>query len=169
MIEAELKAESKVTLRPAAPDDAPIMLEMVTALAEYQDQGASMTATVEDFRRNGFGPDRQFECILAEQDGAPVGLAIFFPTYATWDANRGLYIQDLFVAESVRGRGVGISLVQEVAQIAKQRGCGHLQLNVVHANPARNFYDRFGFVHVDDLLTYRLSGERFERLARGKV
>ena len=169
MTEAELKVEEKVTLRPAERDDAPVMLEMVMSLAEYQDEGIAVTATVEDFQRNGFGPDRQFECILAEQDGMPVGLAIFFPTYSTWDGNRGLYIQDLFVAESVRGRGVGISLVREIAEIAKKQGCGHLQLNVVHANPARNFYDRFGFVHVDDLLTYRLSGERFEQLARGEV
>ncbi len=130
MTEAELKLETDAILRPATRDDAPAIAEMVQALAEYQDQGAYMTATIEDFQRNGFGPDRQFVCILAESEGSPVGLAIYFPTYSTWDGKRGLYIQDLFVAESVRGHGVGIRLVREVAQIAKQRDCSHLQLNV---------------------------------------
>jgi len=168
MTEDDFIDDAQLTLRPAEADDASLMAEMVRQLAKYQDQDSEVTARPEDFRRNGFGSDRQFEGIIAEHDGEPVGLAIYFPTYSTWDASRGLFIHDLFVAQSVRGQGVGIRLVREIARIAKERGCTHLQLNVVHANPARNFYDRFGFTHRDDLLTYRLSGKRFERLALGE-
>ena len=171
MSEAQFAPEIDIdiTLRPATPDDADVMARLVSELAAYQDQAARVTAKPADFRKNGFGPDRQFDCIIAERDGAPVGLAIFYPFYSTWDAGRGLFIHDLIVDESVRGTGVGIKLVSEVARSAKERGCNHLQLNVVHANPARNFYDRFGFTHRDDLLSYRLIGKRFDRLADGDI
>ena len=164
MSESQLQIETEVKLRKATADDVPVIRRLVKALAEYQRQGAQVSASEETLKRDGFGPDPQFECILAEIDGDAVGLAIFHPTYSTWDSSKGLFINDLFVSEVVRGQGVGMKLVQEVAAIVKSRNCQHLELNVVHANPARNFYDRFGFVHVDDLLTYRLPGERLDGL-----
>lgn len=164
MIDTELQLEAEISLRKATPDDIPVMLELIQALAAYQRQDERVTITTQDLRRDGFGPNPQFECILAETNEKAVGLAIFHPTYSTWDGMRGIYVDDLFVSEVVRGQGVGHKLMKEVARIGQERGCGYLALNVVHANPARNSYDRFGFVHVDDLLTYRLKGERFTAL-----
>lgn len=164
MSEIQLQAETDVKLRKATADDVPVIRRLVKALAEYQRQGAQFSASEEILKRDGFGADPQFQCILAEIEGDAVGLAIFHPTYSTWDSSRGIFINDLFVSETVRGQGVGMKLVKEVAAIARERGCEHLELNVVHANPARNFYDRFGFVHVDDLLTYRLPRERLDEL-----
>ncbi len=167
MSESQLQVETEVKLRRATADDVPVIRQLVKALAEYQRQGAQVSATEDSLKRDGFGANPQFECLLAEIKGDAVGLAIFHPTYSTWDSSRGLFINDLFVSEVVRGQGVGMKLVKEVATIAKQSGCQHLELNVVHANPARNFYDRFGFVHVDDLLTYRLPRERLDELLGG--
>ncbi len=158
MSDTQLEAEITETLRLATPDDVPVILQLIKSLAEYQRQGNHVSVTAEDLKRDGFGPHPQFQCILAEVNDKAVGLAIFHRTYSTWEGARGFYIDDLFVDESVRGIGMGHKLIREVARMAKEQDCTYLALNVVHANPARNFYDRFGFTHVDDLLTYRLMG-----------
>jgi diamine N-acetyltransferase len=140
------------------------MLRMITALAEYQGVGDRVTVTAAELRRAGFGETQQFEAIIAEDHGKPVGLAVFQTHYAVWDGTSSLQITDLFVDEPVRGTGVGFRLVQEVARTARDRGCAGLQLNMVHANPSRTSLDRIGFVHQDDLLHYRLDAPSFRRL-----
>ena len=90
---------------------------------------------------------------------------MFHETYSTWSGTRGLFISDMFVEEDQRGAGVGYALVRQVAREAAARGLTRLELNVIHANPARNFYDRMGFAHYDNLLNYRLSDAGFARLA----
>jgi len=146
-----------VTIREAVAEDAPIMIQFLRELAEYQDTLEYFHAEEANLARDGFGPERQFETLIADFEGQPVGLATFLRTYSTWEGCAGFFIQDLFVAESVRGKMVGYRLVKEIARIARERGIDHLQLNVVHANPARDFYNKVGFEHMDDLLTYRLS------------
>jgi len=153
-----------VTIREATPKDAEIMVTFLRELAEYQETTDYFHATKEDLLRDGFGPAREFETLIAESEGRPVGLATFSRTYSTWEGHAGLYIQDLFVAEEARGKQVGFHLVREIARIAEDRDITHLQLNVVHANPARNFYARAGFQHMDDLLTYRLPHDKMKAL-----
>ena len=156
MSDIAVQPDTDIILRPATSEDVPVILALIKALAEYQRQERQVTVTEEDLRRDGFGTSPKFECVIAELDDKPVGLAVFHPTYSTWEGASGLYIDDLFVDEAVRGKGVGQKLISNIAHTARQRNYSYLALNVVHANPARNFYDRFGFKHVDDLLTYRL-------------
>ena len=151
-----LHSAISVNVREARPEDSEAMVRMVRALAEYQGVKQRVVARAEDFRRDGFGPQRKFEALIAERNGQPVGLALFQSFYASWDGAEALQITDLFVDEAVRGTGVGFNLVREVGRIAKERGCTSLQLNVVHANPSRASFDRIGFVHQDDLLHYHL-------------
>lgn len=153
-----------VTIREAVPEDAATMVRFLRELAEYQATTEYFHATEEAMVRDGFGEGREFESLIAESEGKPVGLATFNRTYSTWAGSVGLIIQDLFVAEEARGKQVGFHLVREVARIAEERGATHLQLNVVHANPARNFYARVGFNHMDDLLTYRLDHDKMTAL-----
>jgi GNAT superfamily N-acetyltransferase len=145
-----------ITVRNATQEDAATIVRMIRALAVHQGVGDRVHASVEALRRDGFGPQPRFEAIIAERDGAPVGLAMFQSQYAVWEGAPVLQITDLYVDEAVRGTGVGFRLVFEVATIASGRGCTSLQLNMVHANPSRNSLDRIGFVHQDDLLHYRL-------------
>lgn len=145
-----------VAVREARPEDAEAMMKMITALALFQGVPERVHATAADYRRDGFGPNRKFEALIADREGAPVGLAVFQNSYSNWDGASSLQITDLFVDEAVRGTGVGYALVKAVGRIAKERGCTALQLNVVHANPSRASFDRLGFVHQDDLLHYRL-------------
>jgi GNAT superfamily N-acetyltransferase len=155
---------TNVTLRKARADDCEAMLAMIEALAEYQGVGDRVTVSAAELRRAGFGATPQFEAIIAEERGRPVGLALYQTHYAIWEGTSSLQITDLFVAESVRGTGVGFRLVQEVAKTARDRGCTALQLNMVHANPSRTSLDRIGFVHQDDLLHYRLDAKSFRKL-----
>ena len=159
-----LHSVSSVNIREARPDDAEAMVRMVQALAEYQGVKQRVTAKVEDFRRDGFGPQRKFETLIAERTGQPVGLALFQIFYASWEGAAALQITDLFVDESARGTGVGFNLVRAAGRVATDRGCTSLQLNVVHANPSRASFDRIGFVHQDDLLHYRLDAPGLGKL-----
>ena len=155
---------SPITVRPAKAEDCDTVLRMIRALAAYQGVGERVTAKVDALSRDGFGPERKFEALIAEAGGQAVGLAIFQTHYASWEASTSLQITDLFVDERVRGTGVGYSLVREVAHIARDRGCAGLQLNMVHANPSRTSLDRMGFMHQDDLLHYRLDAPGLKKL-----
>lgn len=153
-----------VTLRKARVEDCDVMLRMIEALAEYQGVGDRVHVTAAELRRAGFGPVPQFEAIIADDHGKPVGLAMFQTHYTIWDGSSSLQITDLFVDEGARGTGVGFRLVQEVARTARERDCNSLQLNMVHANSSRISLDRIGFVHQDDLLHYRLDAAAFRKL-----
>lgn len=159
---------SNVTLRKARAEDCDAMLAMIEALAEYQGVGDRVQVSAEELRRAGFGPAPQFEAIIAEERGRPVGLALFQTHYAIWEGASSLQITDLYVDEAVRGTGVGFRLVQEVARSAHDRGHTGLQLNMVHANPSRTSLDRIGFVHQDDLLHYRLDTASLRKLVEAK-
>mgnify|MGYP000998789944 CR=1 FL=1 len=108
-----LQLSASVSVREAKPDDAEAMLRMVQALAEYQGIRPRVSASVEDFRRDGFGPERKFEALIAERHGQPVGLALFQLFYTTWEGRRALHITDLFVAEAVRGEPPPVLNVRE--------------------------------------------------------
>jgi len=157
-------ASPPISIRPAQADDCDAIVRMIRALAAYQGVAERVTAKVDNLRRDGFGPERKFEALIAESGGRPVGLAIFQGHYSSWDGATSLQITDLFVDEIVRGTGVGFSLVREVGRIARDRGCAGLQLNMVHANPSRVSLDRMGFAHQDDLLHYRLDAHGLKTL-----
>lgn len=159
---------TNVKLRKARAEDCDAMLAMIEALAEYQGVGDRVHVSAEELRRAGFGATPQFEAIIAEEHGRPVGLAMFQTHYTIWDGTSSLQITDLYVDEAVRGTGVGFRLVQEVAKTARDRGCAGLQLNMVHANPSRTSLDRIGFVHQDDLLHYRLDTASLRKLVEAK-
>ena len=100
----------------------------------------------------------------------PVGFALFFENYSTFLAQRGIYLEDLFVIPEARGRGVGRVLLQRLAALALERGCGRLEWAVLDWNaPAIGFYKRMGAVAMDDWTVNRLTGPALERMARGRM
>lgn len=153
-------------IRPAVPDDAATILRLVHELAAFEHEPpSSVKLTESDILRDGFGPQPQFEVLLAEHDGAAVGLALFFTTWSTWEGRPGLYIQDLYVGEQVRGLGLGRRLLAEVAAIAEARGYTRIDLSVLDWNPARRFYERLGFAEMAVWRPYRLDGAAITELA----
>jgi GNAT superfamily N-acetyltransferase len=154
-----------VVIRAATAADAATIVRLLRALAEYErllDLAKMDEAAV---LRDGFGERRYFECLLAEVAGAAVGVAVFYHTYSTFEGRPELYVEDIFVDAAARGQGIGLALMARLAAVALDRNCFCLDLAVLHWNPAREFYRRLGFRHVEDWLPYRLEGEGLRRLA----
>jgi GNAT superfamily N-acetyltransferase len=153
------------TVRFATSADIGTILRFVKGLAAFEHEPDTVKATESDLLRDGFGPAPKFEVLIAEVEQAPVGFALFFPTYSTWEGRSGLHLEDIFVVEHMRGQGVGLALMVRLAAIAVERDCARLELSVLHWNPARNFYRALGMQHLEEWLTYRISGEALKDLA----
>jgi GNAT superfamily N-acetyltransferase len=154
-----------ITIRFAAPEDAGLVLRLIRELAVYEKTPDAVAATEADLVRHGFGPDRQFEGILAFLDAEPAGLALFHLRFSTWLGRPGMYLEDLYVTEPVRGRGVGRRLMARLAAIAVERGWGRIDFQVLDWNPARGFYRRLGIDHLGEWLRYGAGAEALRRLA----
>jgi GNAT superfamily N-acetyltransferase len=154
-----------IAIRAAGPDDAAIIVRLIRELAVFGTLLEQVRITEADVLRDGFGARPCFECLLAEADGEAVGFAIHRPNYSTFEGRPGLFVEDLFVAAQARRLGVGRMLMARLAAIAHERGCSHMSLAVLHWNPAREFYDRLGFSHLEDWLPYGISEHALARLA----
>ena len=155
-----------VQIRPATERDAAIILDMITALAEYEKLAHAVRADVRTLRESLFGAHPAAEVIIASVAGEPAGFALFFHNYSTFLAQRGLYLEDLFVKPAHRGRGVGRALLAHLAAIALERNCGRFEWSVLDWNePAIGFYRKLGAVPLDEWTIFRVSGEALKRLA----
>lgn len=156
---------SDIVIRAAVPDDAAEIMAMITELAVFERAPEAVHATEADLLRDGWGDRPVFEALMAEIDGSPVGFALFFPKYSTWEGCAGLYIEDLYVRPTARGRGVGGALIARVAALTVERGGKRLDLSVLHWNPAREVYAALGFVHLEEWRSFRLEGAALLRLS----
>ena len=154
-----------ITIRFATADDVPLLLRLIRALAVFERAPDAVVATEEDLRRHGFGPEPRFEAILAFLDGEPAGCALFHTRFSTWLGRPGLYLEDLYVTEEARGKGVGKRLMTRLAAIAVERGWGRIDFHVLDWNPAREFYHRLGMEHLGEWLRYGADETALRRLA----
>ena len=152
-------------IRPARAGDAPDILRLIRALAEYEKLGHEVVASEDALRATLFGPRPAAEVLLAEEAGRPVGLALFFQNYSTFLARPGIYLEDLFVEPDFRGRGLGKALLKAVARVAVDRGCGRFEWSVLDWNqPAIDFYRALGARPMNDWTIFRVTGEALARL-----
>ena len=105
-----------ITIRSATADDVPLILGFIKALARFENEPDAVKTTPEDLLRDGFGERPRFEVLIAERDDKPVGFALFFMTYSTWEGRPSLYLEDLFVVESARKYGVGRALMAKTGR-----------------------------------------------------
>jgi GNAT superfamily N-acetyltransferase len=155
----------QIEIRFATADDCALLLGLIRALSLFEGAPDAVVATEADLLRYGFGPDRQFEAILAFADGEPAGFAAFHSRFSTWLGRPGLYLEDLFVVETARRHGVGRRLVARLAAIAIERGWGRIDFQVLDWNPARGFYEQLGLEQVADWLRYGGDEVALQRLA----
>jgi len=146
--------------------DVPVIAELIRGLARYEKLEEMVTMNEEKLTDGLFGEPRYAETLIAEDDGEPVGFALFFHNYSTFLAQPGLYLEDLFVLPDRRGGGVGRKLLERLAQIAVDRGCGRLEWAVLDWNKdAIGFYERLGATPNADWTVYRLTGQPLLTLA----
>ena len=156
----------RATVRFATREDCPVIVELIRDLAVYEHLEHLATATPERLEAELFGARPTCECLIGEQDGQPQGFALFFHNYSTFLAQPGIYLEDLFVLPEKRGGGVGRALLQCLAQVAVDRGCGRLEWAVLDWNvDAIAFYQRLGAKPNAEWTTYRLTGEPLHRVA----
>ncbi len=162
-------------IRWAKAGDAGDIVRLIMALAEYENEPASSVKVTEaDILRDGFGEGAdgsgkfspRFECLIAEHEAAAVGICLFFQNYSTWEGRAGLYIEDLFVEDHVRGLGLGQALMAAVARTALERGCARLDLSVLDWNPTRTFYDRIKMSYKEPWRPYRMEHADITTLAQ---
>lgn len=156
-----------ITIRTAVPADIPRILFFVKELAEFEREADKVVATEELLHQAMFGDDRPAaEAVIADLDGRPVGMALFFHNFSTWTGWRGLYLEDLYVTPEARGAGVGTALLKHLAGIAVDRGCTRFEWAVLDWNVnAQKFYQSMGAVPMDEWRINRVTGDALTRLA----
>lgn len=146
--------------------DVPLILRLIKALSVYEKLEDKVVATEEKIDGALFGDRPYAETLIAEDDGKPVGFALFFHNFSTFLAQPGIYLEDLFVDPEARGKGVGRALLARLAQVAVERDCGRLEWAVLDWNKdAIGFYERLGAKPNDEWTVYRLAGEPLRALA----
>lgn len=165
-----MTAGQQLVIGRAGPEDASALRELIIALAEFEQLAHLCTGTEAQLREALSGDPPAVEALLARLDGRVVGFALFFHTFSTFLARRGLWLEDLFVKPDARGRGVGKALLRAVAQVAQARGCGRFEWSVLDWNaPAIRFYESLGASVLPDWRIARVTGEGIAALARSDV
>ncbi len=131
-------------IRPATVDDVALLRTMIRELAEFERELDRCVIDESDLVRDGFGTNPKFRALIAEWDGQPAGYALFFDYYSTW-VGRGLFLEDLLVRGSFRGKGIGKALLARVARIAVHENCYGVHWEVLDWNEkAIEFYKSLG-------------------------
>jgi GNAT superfamily N-acetyltransferase len=152
-------------IRFATEEDVSLILEFVRKLARYEKLEGTVVAT-ESLLRDELFARRGAEVVFAEEDGKPVGFALFFHNFSTFLGRRGIYLEDLYVEETSRGRGYGRALLAFLARLAVERGCGRLEWSVLDWNaPSIAFYRSLGANPMDEWTVFRLTGGELASLA----
>jgi GNAT superfamily N-acetyltransferase len=143
-------------LRAAETTDVPVIFQLIGELADYERLRHKMVGDINDLDRHLFGEPRYAHALMADWDGAPAGFALYFFNYSTFLCRPGLYLEDLFVRQAARGRGIGLALLTALEQRAREAGCGRLEWSVLDWNEsAIEFYRRFGARPMQDWILYR--------------
>lgn len=154
-------------LRAAAPGDEAGLLDSIQALAVYEREPDAVANSEALLTEALFGDAPKVFAHVVEREGRIRGIAIWFVTYSTWTGRHGIWLEDLFVDESERGRGYGKALLSSLAEVAVARGYSRLEWTVLDWNaPSIAFYRSVGAEPMDEWTTQRMSGEALEILAR---
>ena len=155
-----------MVIRPAAEFDIPVILDLIRQLADYERLAHQVVATEERLRETLFGATPAAEVLLVDYERESVGFVVFFTTYSTFLAQPGIYLEDLYVKPDLRGKGIGLALLQRVAAIAIERGCGRVEWGVLNWNePSIRFYKSREAEPLEEWTKYRLTGRALAELA----
>lgn len=155
-----------LSIRPAVPVDLDLIVGFIRALAEYERLAHEVRLDRDTLGTYLFGDRPMAEVLIAEIDARPIGFALFFHNFSTFEGRPGLYLEDLFVIPDARGSGAGKALLSALARLAIERGCARLEWSVLDWNePSIAFYMALGATPMDDWTVYRVDGVALEALA----
>ena len=155
----------ELTFRFAEERDCALILQFIQGLAEYERMADQVIAT-EALLQEWVFEKKKAEVLFACEDGREVGFALFFHNFSTFLGRAGIYLEDLFVLPEHQGKGFGKAILQQLAKIAVERGCGRLEWACLDWNrPSIDFYLSLGAAPMDEWTTYRLTGVTLQKLA----
>ena len=156
-----------LSIRPATVHDAVLLKTMVHELAEFEKLSHEVSITEQDVLRDGFGQNPKFRAVIAEWDHEPVGYALFFEFFSSFQGRAGLFLDDIFVRPAFRKHGVGKALIAHVAGIAWKEKYFCMRWEVLDWNkPAIDFYNNLGASFLDEWKPVILIGDALEAVAK---
>jgi GNAT superfamily N-acetyltransferase len=157
-----------VQIRAAAEADVPLLYDLILELASYEKLGESVAGDAEQLRRSLFEREVAEALLVETADGEAVGYAIFFTNFSTFECRPGIWLEDVYVRPEHRRGGIGLAVMEHLAQIAERRDYVRLEWSALEWNePALNFYKGIGARRLDDWRMLRLERDEIERLAKG--
>jgi GNAT superfamily N-acetyltransferase len=152
-----------ITIRTGTREDLPQVLALIKELAEYERAPQEVDNTVERMEKDGFGPEKVFDFLVAEQDGKILGLALYYWSYSTWKG-KCMFLEDLVVTQPYRRYGIGRRLFDRLIQIAKEKDVRRLSWQVLEWNePAIEFYKGLGAQLDPEWINGRLTYEQLQK------
>ncbi len=159
-----------LTIRAATIEDTPVLFAMLRDSSAEQGFPDELVVSEQDLREDGFGAQPRFFALLAEWHAAPAGLALYYFNYSTWGSRKGLYLEDLYVGAGFRKKRIARALLEQLARIAMQEGCGRLQWVVHNENSgALRLYESVGARSLREWSLMSLKGDEIRELARGPL
>jgi len=161
-----MSTDTVFSIRPAQPSDVAHIHGMIVELAVFEKLEHLVVATEAMLHEGLFGARPACEAIIGEENGEVVAFALFFHNFSTFLTRKGLYLEDLYVRQSHRGKGYGTQLLKRLAQIAVERDCGRFEWSVLDWNePAIRFYKAMGAEILPDWRICRVTGDTLTALA----
>ncbi len=155
---------TNITIRTGRKEDLPRTLQLIKELAEYERAPHEVTNTVSQMEIDGFGPNPIYGFFVAEEENRIIGLSLYYWRYSTWKGKR-LYLEDIIVTESQRGRGIGKLLFDRTMQHALDENCSGMLWQVLDWNePAINFYKKYGSKMDGEWINASLEREQLQKL-----
>lgn len=156
---------SDLHIRPATEADAELLFALIVELATYEKAPEKVVGDAETLRRSLF-EQRAAEALVLERSGEPVGYAIFYTTFSTWETRSGIWLEDVYVRPEHRRGGIGLAVMEHLAALTLERGHARLEWCALEWNePALSFYEKIGAERLEEWRILRLDRDGIERLA----
>jgi GNAT superfamily N-acetyltransferase len=153
-----------LSIRPAHAGDVPMLNTFIHEFAEFE--RLPVAATEAGLLRDGFGGSPKFRVLIAEWEGLPAGYALFFDYYSSFEGRAGLFLEDIYVRDQYRGKGIGGALLARIASVAREQNCFGVRWQVLDWNTtAIEFYRNLGATFLDDWKTVSLDGDALQNVA----
>ena len=157
--------DTSFSLRFAIPKDTSLILQMIRELAEFEKLLDEVVADEKTLHKSLFEDAKAPEVLIAEENGHPVGFVLFFHNFSTFLGRKGIYIEDLYIREEVRGKGYGEALLKEICKLAKNRNCGRVEWWVLDWNQrAIHFYKKIGAIPMSEWTVFRVTETAIDHL-----